>query len=42
MSITTDIPGPLGVNTMRVIFLYVGQGELTDAEMGTVPEGADI
>ncbi len=27
MSITTDILGPLGADTMRIIFLYVGQGE---------------
>jgi competence protein ComEC len=29
MSTTNDIIGPLGMTTMRVIFLYVGQGEAT-------------
>src|SRR5207253_8200585 len=29
MSTTTDILGPLGATTMRVTFLYVGQGEAT-------------
>jgi competence protein ComEC len=37
MSITNDILGPLGSNTMRVVFLYVGQGESTLVQM---PDGA--
>lgn len=37
MSVTNEILGPLASDTMRVIFLYVGQGEATLALM---PDGA--